>query len=136
MFMNSRTLMRPRRIFAHTTLMYPFETAGDDNWMGRHFFTGGVMPASDTLLWFQSALRIERRWHLDGTHYQHTANHWLANQDRAAMEVMQIIIEAYGIKSAPLWFQRWRMFWMSCAELFGYSHGQEWLVAHFRFVRP
>jgi cyclopropane-fatty-acyl-phospholipid synthase len=25
------------------------------------------------------------------------------------------------------------MFWMSCAELFGYAGGQEWGVAHYRF---
>ncbi|NID06599.1 class I SAM-dependent methyltransferase [Luteibacter jiangsuensis] len=123
-------------IFAHRTLMYPFETQGDDNWMGRHFFTGGLMPASDTLLWFQSVLHIEQRWHVDGTHYQRTANHWLANQDARREQVMHVLSQAYGAKSASLWFQRWRMFWMSCAELFGYADGQEWLVAHYRFVRP
>lgn len=123
-------------IFAHKAAMYPFETDGDDNWMGRHFFTGGLMPASDTLLWFQSDLRIEQRWHIDGTHYQRTANHWLANQDAHREQVMDVLSKAYGAKAAPLWFQRWRMFWMSCAELFGYADGQEWLVAHYRFVRP
>ena len=123
-------------IFAHKTLMYPFETEGDDNWMGRHFFTGGLMPASDTLLWFQGALNIEQRWHVDGTHYQRTANAWLANQDAHREQVMEVLTQAYGHKAAPLWFQRWRMFWMSCAELFGYADGQEWLVAHYRFVRP
>ena len=123
-------------IFAHKTAMYPFETEGDDNWMGRHFFTGGLMPASDTLLWFQSALNVERRWYVDGTHYQRTANHWLANQDAHREHVMQVLAQAYGSAAAPLWFQRWRMFWMSCAELFGYAGGQEWLVAHYRFVRP
>jgi len=122
-------------IFSHKTLMYPFEAAGDENWMGRHFFTGGLMPASDTLLWFQSALHIEQRWHLDGTHYQRTANHWLANQDAHRAQVMAALIETYGSESAPLWFQRWRMFWMSCAELFGYANGQEWLVAHYGLVR-
>jgi cyclopropane-fatty-acyl-phospholipid synthase len=123
-------------IFAHQTLMYPFETEGDDNWMGRHFFTGGLMPASDTLLWFQRDLRIEQRWHVDGTHYERTANHWLLNQDSRRDQVMDTLVRAYGQKTAALWFQRWRMFWMSCAELFGYDHGQEWLVTHYRFARP
>lgn len=123
-------------IFAHATLMYPFETAGASNWMGRHFFTGGLMPASDTLLWFQRDLKIERRWHIDGTHYQRTVNHWLANQDSRKDQVMSTLVTAYGSKAAALWFQRWRMFWMSCAELFGYANGREWLVAHYRFARP
>ena len=121
-------------IFCHRTLVYPFETAGSDNWMGRHFFTGGLMPAADTLLWFQDALRIEERWLVDGTHYQRTADHWLANQDAHRGEVMAILREAYGA-AAPLWFQRWRMFWMACAELFGYDHGREWMVAHYRFAK-
>ena len=123
-------------IFAHKTLMYPFETTGEDNWLGRHFFTGGLMPASDTLLWFQRDLQIEQRWHVDGTHYQRSANHWLANQDARKDLVMAALTKAYGTKAAPLWFQRWRTFWMSCAELFGYADGQEWLVAHYRFARP
>ncbi len=121
-------------IFAHRELAYPFETAGADNWMGRHFFTGGLMPAADTLLHFQQALRIERRWLVDGTHYQKTANHWLQEQDSRRDAVMAVLRQAYG-DNARLWFQRWRMFWMACAELFGYADGQEWLVAHYRFVR-
>jgi cyclopropane-fatty-acyl-phospholipid synthase len=123
-------------IFAHKTLMYPFDTAGRNNWMGRHFFTGGLMPASDTLLWFQCELHIEQRWHIDGTHYQRTANHWLDNQDAHRDRVMSALVDAYGSGVAPLWFQRWRMFWMSCAELFGYADGQEWPVVHYRFARP
>ncbi len=123
-------------IFVHRTLMYPFETAGDDNWMGRHFFTGGLMPAADTLLHFQQGdLALQQRWLLDGTHYERTSNHWLANQDANRDAVMAILVEAYGPVSAKLWYQRWRMFWMSCAELFGYAGGQEWLVAHYRFAR-
>jgi cyclopropane-fatty-acyl-phospholipid synthase len=122
-------------IFAHKTLMYPFETMGEDNWMGRHFFTGGLMPAANTLLWFQSQLHLEQHWQIDGTHYQRTCNHWLANQDKQHDAVMAVLRPVYG-KKAALWFQRWRMFWMSCAELFGYANGQQWLVAHYRFVRP
>jgi cyclopropane-fatty-acyl-phospholipid synthase len=121
-------------IFAHRALMYPFETAGEDNWMGRHFFTGGLMPATDTLLWFQRDLRVEQHWQLDGTHYQRTADHWLQNQDNRKVEVMDVLAAFHGNPHARLWFQRWRMFWMACAETFGYDHGQEWVIAHYRMV--
>jgi cyclopropane-fatty-acyl-phospholipid synthase len=121
-------------IFAHRFLMYPFETAGEDNWLGRHFFTGGQMPAATTLLWFQDKVHVEQHWQIDGTHYARTANHWLARQDGQRDAVMRVLTGAYG-KHALLRYQRWRMFWMSCAELFGYAKGQEWLVVHYRFVR-
>lgn len=123
-------------IFVHRTLMYPFETEGDDNWMGRHFFTGGLMPAADTLLFFQQHLQLQQRWLLDGTHYERTANHWLVNQDREKEAVMAVLRQTYGGASAALWHQRWRMFWMACAELFGYQQGQQWQVAHYLFNRP
>lgn len=122
-------------IFAHRHAAYPFETAGEDNWLGRHFFTGGMMPAADTLLHYQRDLHLERRWLIDGTHYERTANHWLANQDRHRDAAMRALEDAYGKALAPLWFQRWRMFWMACAELFGYAGGREWLIAHYRFAR-
>ncbi|HEU4664539.1 MAG TPA: cyclopropane-fatty-acyl-phospholipid synthase family protein [Dokdonella sp.] len=122
-------------IFCHRTAMYPFETEGEDNWMGRHFFTGGLMPAADTLLWFQDALRLERRWLLDGRHYQRTAEHWLENQDRHRDVIEPLMRATYG-SAANLWTQRWRMFWMACAELFGYAGGREWMVAHYRMRRP
>ena len=123
-------------IFAHRVLMYPFETQGEDNWMGRHFFTGGMMPSADLLLFFQEHLRLEQRWLLDGTHYERTANHWLERHDQQRDAIMAVLRKTYGPTAAPLWNQRWRMFWMACAELFGYRDGQEWLVAHYRFVRP
>lgn len=122
-------------MFAHRTLMYAFETAGRDNWLGRHFFTGGLMPAADTLLHFQNDMRIEARWLLDGTHYRRTANHWLEQQDRHREAVMTVLRQAYG-DGGRLWFERWRIFWMACAELFGYADGREWLVAHYRFMKP
>ncbi|WP_454674490.1 SAM-dependent methyltransferase [Achromobacter pestifer] len=123
-------------LFAHRDLMYPFETEGADNWLGRHFFTGGIMPSADTLLWFQQDLRIETSWRVDGRHYARTANHWLANQDANREAVMQVLEQAYGARLAPLWFQRWRMFWMACAELFDYDGGQQWMIAHYRYTRP
>ena len=122
-------------IFCHRELMYPFETDGDDNWMGRHFFTGGLMPSADTLLWFQRDLAVEREWRLSGTHYEKTANAWLANQNSNRAEVLKVLEPAYG-DQARVWHQRWRMFWMACAELFGYRGGNEWIVAHYLFSEP
>ncbi|MCW0378798.1 Trans-aconitate 2-methyltransferase [Xanthomonas sacchari] len=121
-------------IFCHRDLAYPFEVQGEDNWMGRHFFTGGLMPAADTLLQFQDDLAIERRWLLSGQHYEKTANAWLHNQDRHRDTLMPVLQATYGA-DAKIWWQRWRMFWMACAELFGYEQGQQWGVAHYRFVR-
>jgi len=122
-------------IFCHRELMYPFETEGDDNWMGRYFFTGGLMPSADTLLHFQRDLSIEQQWRLSGTHYEKTANAWLANQDRHRDEVLRELSKTYGTDEARRWHQRWRMFWMACAELFGFRGGNEWIVGHYLFVR-
>ena len=122
-------------IFCHRELMYPFETEGEDNWMGRYFFTGGLMPAADTFLHFQEHLRLEEQWRLSGTHYERTSNHWLENQDRHADEILRLFEDVYGKAEATIWAQRWRMFWMACAELFGYAGGNEWLVAHYRFQK-
>jgi cyclopropane-fatty-acyl-phospholipid synthase len=122
-------------IFCHRELLYLFEAEGSDNWMGRHFFTGGLMPAADTLLKFQEKLTIEERWLLPGTHYEKTANAWLENQDAHHDQVMGLMRQTYGVADASRWYQRWRMFWMACAELFGYANGNEWMVAHYRFKR-
>ena len=32
-------------IFSHQRLTYAFEETGDDNWMGKYFFSGGMMPS-------------------------------------------------------------------------------------------
>lgn len=122
-------------IFCHRSLLYPFSTGDDFDWMARHFFTGGIMPAEDTLLYFQDHLRLEQQWRVAGTHYQQTAEHWLQNQDRNRAAILPVLAGVYGPDQASLWFNRWRMFFMAVAELFGYAGGTEWFVAHYRFGR-
>lgn len=122
-------------IFAHRTLLYPFESDGPGDWMGLHFFAGGLMPSVDTLLWFQRDLALQERWLVPGTHYERTANHWLAHQDAHRDAVRSVLAAHYGAGTAALRAQRWRIFWMACAETFGFDGGNEWLVAHYRFGR-
>ncbi|MFW5926953.1 MAG: SAM-dependent methyltransferase [Wenzhouxiangella sp.] len=119
-------------IFCHRFLAYPFEIEGPGNWMGRHFFTGGLMPAADTLLHFADDVVIERRWLYAGTHYRRTARAWLDNLDAHSVEVGRILRATHG-EDAALWRQRWRIFFMACEELFGFDGGRQWLVGHFRF---
>ena len=125
-------------IFGHRQLMYPFETQGSANWMGRHFFTGGLMPAQDTLLHFQDPVRIERRWLLSGRHYQKTARAWLRNLDanrKAVRAALEQAVAADGPLTANsrIQAQRWRLFFMACEELFGWNKGNDWLVCHYLF---
>ncbi|RUQ38071.1 MAG: class I SAM-dependent methyltransferase [Candidatus Competibacteraceae bacterium] len=123
-------------IFSHREHAYPFETEGEDNWMGRYFFTGGLMPARDLLPRFQGELHLDEQWHLNGRHYQRTLEAWLRNQDRHREEILALFSETYGPGEAVRWFQRWRVFFMACAELFGYAEGEEWGVSHYRWRKP
>lgn len=122
-------------IFCHRSVVYPFETEGDDNWMGRYFFTGGLMPSADTLLHFQDALQIEKQWLVNGRHYQKTAEAWLDNTDKNAKQIKALFDQTYGKDKGAIWLQRWRLFFMACAELFGYRDGTEWLVTHYLFSK-
>lgn len=121
-------------IFCHRSSAYPFEDNGPGDWMSRHFFSGGIMPSFDLPLHFQKNLALEKRWAWDGRHYERTSNAWLANMDERRDSILHMFRETYGDKDADRWFMRWRMFYMACAELFGYNHGQEWLVGHYLFA--
>ncbi len=122
-------------IFCHRDTPYLFETDGAANWMGRHFFTGGMMPSVDLLAEFDRDLRIEEQWRVGGHHYWRTCEAWLANVDSNREAILARFREDLSPREARRNLQRWRMFFMACGELFRYRGGEEWFVAHYR-LRP
>ncbi len=122
-------------IFVHRELTYLFETQGASNWMGRYFFTGGVMPSFDWLPRCAGELALEDRWAVNGRHYARTLEAWLAKADDHRRPLIRLLEEGYGEGEGAVWLQRWRMFFMACAELFNYGGGDEWFVGHYRFRR-
>jgi cyclopropane-fatty-acyl-phospholipid synthase len=119
-------------IFTHKDYSYPFETEGEDNWMGKYFFTGGQMPSHRLLMEFQRDLQLQDTWAWDGVHYQKTSEAWLENMDANKESIKELFKSTYGNESVE-WFNRWRVFFMSCAELFGYEKGAQWGVSHYLF---
>jgi cyclopropane-fatty-acyl-phospholipid synthase len=122
-------------IFCHRSTPYAFIDNGPGDWMSRHFFSGGIMPSADLPLRFQRDLRLEEQWTWDGRHYEKTANAWLALLDARRAEARAVLAPVYGEAAVQQWIQRWRIFFMACAELFGLNRGQEWMVCHYRFSR-
>ncbi|MBT8062915.1 MAG: cyclopropane-fatty-acyl-phospholipid synthase family protein [Gammaproteobacteria bacterium] len=122
-------------IFCHRSCPYEFEDRGPADWMSRHFFSGGIMPSDDLPLRFQDHLKLRRRWRWNGRHYEQTCNAWLEEMDLNEDEVMTVLTDTYG-EDAPRWWMRWRMFYMACAELFGYDEGRQWWVSHYLFEKP
>jgi cyclopropane-fatty-acyl-phospholipid synthase len=122
-------------IFCHRDVPYAFEDRNAGDWMSRYFFSGGMMPSDDLPLHFQEHLRLLTHWRWDGRHYEKTANAWLCNMDRRREILWPILEQTYGADFTRQWWMRWRMFFMACAELFGYADGQQWWVSHYLFEK-
>ncbi len=145
-------------VFSHRRFAYLFDESRREDWMARHFFAGGTMPSHGFLPSLNADLECVADWWLPGTHYRRTLEAWLRRYDAEYARVLPILQEVYGGKSragggaghdhahtapgAPsvdpavlAWWHRWRLFFIACAETFGYRQGQEWGVSHYVFRR-
>ena len=108
-------------VFSHRTHAYAYE----NTWMARKFFTGGIMPSDDLLPRFGRDLACREHWRVDGRHYARTAEAWLERLDANADRTRAVV----GRKQ----LENWRVFFLACAELWGFRGGCEWLVSHYLF---
>ena len=122
-------------IFTHKRYAYKFEVIDESDWMSKYFFTGGIMPSNNLLLCFNEDLSMQTQWLVSGAHYQKTAEAWLQNMDKHQQEIMPLFEQTYGKENALKWWVYWRIFYMACAELWGYKGGNEWMVSHYLFEK-
>ena len=138
LFSNIKSWLKPggnfmMHIFVHKSQPYLFEVKDDDDWMSKYFFSGGMMPSDDLPSFFQDNLTLKNKWQWSGEHYEKTANAWLENMDKNHAKALTVLEKIYGKADSVKWFNRWRIFFMACAELWGYKGGQEWFVSHYLF---
>jgi cyclopropane-fatty-acyl-phospholipid synthase len=120
-------------IFTHKEYAYLFEVIDETDWMSKYFFTGGIMPSDDLMSYFNDDMAVEKHWHVNGSHYSKTAEAWLANMDAHKKQIMPLFEQTYGKNQAIKWWVYWRLFYMACAELWNFNHGNEWIVSHYLF---
>jgi cyclopropane-fatty-acyl-phospholipid synthase len=118
-------------IFTHRAGAYRFDRTDGEDWIARHFFSGGVMPSHHLIRQYADLFEVEKEWRWSGTHYQRTALDWLGRFDAQHDEIEAILRKAHGSDTA-LWMRRWRRFFLVTSGLFGYADGSEWGVSHYR----
>jgi cyclopropane-fatty-acyl-phospholipid synthase len=118
-------------IFTHRHRPARYDWRDPEDWMGQHFFTGGIMPTMGLIRQFPDLFTVEEEWRWSGTHYRRTALQWLELFDANRTQIDPILARVYGAE-AQLWRRRWRMFFLATAESFGFKNGDAWGVNHYR----
>ncbi len=88
------------------------------------------MPSERLVDAFDRDMRVIDRWNWSGSHYQKTAEAWLKNLDPNKAAAMRTLGDALPPSDARTQFNRWRIFFLACAETFGMNQGSEWYVTH------
>ena len=122
-------------VFAHKYNPYYFDTEQKNAWMAKYFFTGGMMPNHDLFKDLESDLNYQKSWMLSGTHYEKTSNAWLDKMDSNKTKILELFRRNNSNSVAKKKFYFWRLFFIACAEIFGYNGGSEWIISHHLFKK-
>ena len=122
-------------VFAHKENPYYFDRDQKNAWMAKYFFTGGMMPNHNLFKDLKSNLEYQKSWILSGEHYERTSNAWLDKMDQNKSKILSLFERSNGSSVAKRKFHFWRLFYIACAEIFGYDNGNEWVVSHHLFKK-
>ena len=116
-------------IFCHKKLTYFYEMKNNFDWMTKYFFQGGIMPSKDIFEYFDDELEIINQWDINGNHYSKTCKAWLNNHYKNRKKILDIFHKHYD--KPKIWFNRWRIFFLSCEAFFALNNGKEYFVSHY-----
>ena len=120
-------------IFCHKKLTYLYEVKNNLDWMTKYFFQGGIMPSKDIFKYFEGELEMINQWDINGNHYSKTCKAWLKNHYKNKKKILDIFDKHYD--EPKIWFNRWRIFFLSCEAFFALNNGKEYFVAHYLFKK-
>ena len=116
-------------IFCHKKLTYFYEMKNSFDWMTKYFFQGGIMPRKDIFEHFDEDFKIVNQWDINGNHYSKTLKAWLSKHYRNKKKILDIFQGHYD--NPKVWFNRWRIFFLSCEAFFALNNGEEYFVSHY-----
>ena len=116
-------------IFCHKELTYFYEIKNNYDWMTKYFFEGGIMPSQDIFKYFDDKLEVINQWDVNGNHYAKTCKAWLNNHYKNKDKILDIFDKHYD--KPKIWFNRWRIFFLSCEAFFAINNGKEYFVSHY-----
>lgn len=121
-------------IFCHKELTYFYEIKNNYDWMTKYFFEGGIMPSQDIFKYFDDELEVINQWDVNGNHYAQTCKAWLNNHYKNKDKILDIFDKHYD--KPKIWFNRWRIFFLSCEAFFAINNGREYFVSHYLLKKP
>ena len=121
-------------IFCHKELTYFYEIKNNYDWMTKYFFEGGIMPSQDIFKYFDDELEVINQWDVNGNHYAKTCKAWLNNHYKNKDKILDIFDKHYD--KPRIWFNRWRIFFLSCEAFFAINNGREYFVSHYLLKKP
>ena len=120
-------------IFCHKKLTYLYEMKNNFDWMTKYFFQGGIMPSKDIFQYFEDELEIINQWDINGNHYSKTCKAWLNNHYKNKKKILDVFKIHYDYPK--IWFNRWRIFFLTCEAFFALNDGKEYFITHYLFKK-